>query len=99
MSLEDLPVTVDGEVSRGDILHDGRPHHGETLLALQRLRDLLIMMGHGDGLLQVDGPLHLHVDLLVAVISVGEWHENKSIEEYTDLFCFLIKAIGIQYRN
>ena len=24
---------------------------------------------------------------------------SKSIEEYTDLFCFLIKAIGIQYRN
>ena len=24
---------------------------------------------------------------------------SKSIEEYTDIFCFLIRALGIQYRQ
>ena len=77
VSLEDLPVTLDGEISGRIILHDGLHNLGETsmplilALAHRRLRDLFIMLGDGDVPL-VEGPLHLHVDLLAAVNRVGK---------------------------
>ena len=74
MDLEDLIPALDGKISSGDVLLHGHPHHGATLLAQHRLRDLFSLLEHGDGLPHVDGPLHFRGDLLGALESVAsEW--------------------------
>ena len=79
MDPEDLLPALDGHISSGDILHHGGPHHGESLLAQQRLRDLGLLLEHGDGLLEIDGPFQLHGDLLVAIRSVGNERDRQKI--------------------
>ena len=63
---------------------------------LGKLPKWLLMLNQFKSVLQTN-PLMIRVDTKSGH-GAGK-PTSKSIEEYTDLFCFLVKSIGIQYRK